>query len=132
MLKKRKLKTTSRSADVRIMVKQMKEKCSGGVPTTQGSARGRAPAVLLRCWSTTTLTLYHLFVLEFENIWTGCGREKRKNCETTTARSLWAYCWAVNGLKICVLTIFYKINRCPRTTARGPRSRRAKDLVCSR
>jgi len=64
------------------------------------------------CWSTTTLTLYHLFVLEFENIWTGRGREKRRNCETTAARSLWAYCWAVNGLKICVLTIFYKINRC--------------------
>ena len=67
----------------------------------------------VRCWSTTTLTLYHLFVLEFENIWMDCGHEKRRNCETTAARSLWAYCWAVNGLKICVLTIFYKINRCP-------------------
>jgi len=43
----------------------------------------------------------------------GLQTREKKNCEPTAAWSLWAYCWAVNGLKICVLTIFYQINRCP-------------------
>ena len=61
------------------MVKQMKEKCSGGVPTTQGSARGRALAVLR-----VLLVHYHAspcvgFFLSYHNQ-VGRGREKKRNC----------------------------------------------------